>query len=256
MSVSLPKRPVRAGLALALLLALAACQRAPLQATARLAPVTSQPVGAAIAPDAGAAAYIKPYHDQVEQQMSAVIGTAPVALTKSAGENPLVNFVADLQRTAAAKVTGHPIDLGLMTNGGLRTALPAGPLTLGNIFELMPFENELVVLDAPGPVVQQLFDFAAPIGLPLSGATYAVGPDKHAQTIRIGGQPFDPARTYTIALSDYLAGGGDHLEFLKAAQLHHTGLLLRTVIVDHIKALTAAGQPVTAQVEGRVKVNP
>ena len=240
-----------------LVLALApACQRAPLQATARLAPTTSQPVGKAIAPDAGAAAYIQPFHEQVERQMQVVIGTAPVALSKNAGENPLVNFVADLQRTAASHYfKGQAIDLGVMTNGGMRTALPAGPVTVGNVFELMPFENELVVLDAPGPVVRQLFDYAAPVGMAVSGAVYTVGPDKRAQQILIGGQPFDPAKTYSIALSDYLAGGGDHMDFLKPATLRHTGILLRTAIVDHIKALTAAGQPVTAKVEGRVRVN-
>ncbi len=237
-----------------LLLTLAtACQRRPLVASAHLAPSTSQPVSGTIALDAGAADYIKPYHEQVERQMQQVIGTAPVALGKNTGENPIVNFVADLQRTAASKYfKGQPIDLGVMTNGGMRNALPAGNITLGNVFELMPFENELLVLDAPGPVVQQLFDYAAPIHMAISGATYTVSPDKKPLDIRIGGQPFDPARTYSIAISDYLAGGGDHMEFLKAARPRHTGLLLRTVIVDHIKALTTAGQPVTAQVEGRV----
>jgi 2',3'-cyclic-nucleotide 2'-phosphodiesterase (5'-nucleotidase family) len=242
------------GLAATVLSLATACQRAPLQATARLAPVTSQPVGQAIAPDAGAADYIKPFHEQVERQMQVVIGTAPVALGKNPGENPIVNFVADLQRTAASQYfKGQVIDLGVMTNGGMRNALPAGPVTVGNAFELMPFENELMVLDAPGPVVQQLFDYAAPIGMAVSGAVYTVGPDKRPQAILIGGQPLDPARTYTIAISDYLAGGGDHMEFLKAATARHTGLLLRTAIIDHIKALTAAGQPVTAKVEGRVR---
>ncbi len=234
----------------------AACQRGPLQATARLAPVTSQPVGQAIAPNAGAANYIKPFHEQVERQMQVVIGTAPAALGKNPGENPIVNFVADLQRTAASQFfKGQAIDLGVMTNGGMRNSLPAGPITVGNVFELMPFENELLVLDAPGPVVQQLFNYAAPVGMAVSGAVYTVGPDKRPQAILIGGKPFDPARTYSIALSDYLAGGGDDMGFLKAASARRTGLLLRSVIIDHIKALTAAGQPVTAKVEGRVKSN-
>ena len=238
-----------------LLLSLVACQRGPLVATARLAPSTSQPVGSALTPDAGAAAYIQPYHEQVARQMQQVIGTAPVALGKNPGENAIVDFVADLQRTAASQYfKGEPIALGVMTNGGMRNALPAGPVTLGNVFELMPFENELVVLDAPGAVVQQLFDYAAPVRMAISGATYAVGPDKKPQDIRIGGQPLDPAKTYSIALSDYLAGGGDHLDFLQASRLRHTGLLLRTAIVDHIKALTAAGQPVVAPAGGRVKV--
>ena len=245
-------RPALAGLSLIGLAT--ACQRGPLVATARLAPSTSQPVSAALPPDAGAAAYIQPYHEQVERQMQQVIGTAPVALGKNPGENAIVDFVADLQRTAAsAYFKGEPIALGVMTNGGMRNALPAGPVTLGNVFELMPFENELVMLDAPGPVVQQLFDYAAPIHMAISGATYTVGSGNKPQDIRIGGQPLDPAKTYSIAISDYLAGGGDHMDFLKASQLRHTGLLLRTAIVDHIKALTAAGQPVVAPAGGRVQ---
>ncbi|MEJ7661219.1 MAG: 5'-nucleotidase [Hymenobacter sp.] len=131
----------------------------------------------------------------MEREMQQVIGTAPMALGKNPGENPIVNFVADLQRTAAsAYFKGEPIALGVMSNGGMRNALPAGPITLGNVFELMPFENELVVLDAPGPVVQQLFDYAAPIHMAISGATYTVGPDNKPQAIRIGGQPLDPAK--------------------------------------------------------------
>lgn len=243
----------RLGAALGLLALATACQRAPLQPTARLAPVTSQPVGRDIVPDAGAAAYIQPYHEQIEKEMGQVIGAAPEAISKGAGENPLIDFVDDLQLAAATKATGHAIDLSVMTNGGLRTALPAGNITLGNVFELMPFENELVVLDAPGPVVQQLFDYAAAARMPIAGATYTATPDKKPLDIRIGGQPFDPTRHYTIAVSDYLAGGGDRMDFFKAAQLNHTGLLLRTVIVNHIKALTAAGQPVKAQVDGRVR---
>lgn len=230
-----------------------ACQRGPLLATAHLPAATSQPVSSAQAPDAGAAAFIKPYHDQVVAQMQEVLGTAPVALAKSPGENPLVNFVADLQRTAAARALHEPIALGVMTNGGMRAALPAGPITLGNVFELMPFENELLVLDAPGPVVQQLFNYSAPIHLAVSGATYTVGAGNHPQNIRIGGQPFDPSKTYPIAISDYLAGGGDNMEFLKTVVPRHTDLLLRTAIADHIRALTKAGQPVTASIEGRVK---
>ncbi len=240
-----------------LALATAGCQRAPYRPAAHFAPATSQPVGKTQADDPAVAALIRPYHDKVAAQMQAVLGTAPTALAKQPGESPLANFVADLQRQRAAEVLHEPIPLGVMTNGGLRAGLPAGPVTLGNVFELMPFENELVVLDAPAAVVQQMFDYAAHVKMAVSGAVYTATADGHAHDIRIGGQPFDPAQAkpYAIAISDYLAGGGDNLLFFKTIIPRHTGVLLRAAIADHIRELTKAGKPVTARVEGRVKTD-
>ncbi|SNR41183.1 MULTISPECIES: 5'-nucleotidase C-terminal domain-containing protein [Hymenobacter] len=230
-----------------------ACQRGTYyQPTAQLAPVTAQPVGKSIPEDPTAAATIAPYRQRVTEQMTAVLGTAPVAIVKSNGESPLSNFVADIQRVRASKELGKPIDLGVMTNGGLRAPIPAGQVTLGSIFELMPFENELVVLDAPGVVVQQLFDFAARVKMPISGAVYTAA-DGKPQDVRINGQPFDITRTYTVAISDYLAGGGDNMTFLKVIRPRGTGVLLRNAIAEYIREQTAQGKPIQASVEGRVK---
>ncbi|QDA61010.1 5'-nucleotidase C-terminal domain-containing protein [Hymenobacter jejuensis] len=243
--------------ALSLLAAVAltpACQRGSYVAKPELAPVTAQPVGKSYAEDPKVAAVIEPYKQRVTQQMTEVIGTAPVAITKNNGESPLANFVADIQRERASKALGQPVDVGVMTNGGLRAALPAGNITLGSVFELMPFENELVVLDTPGPVMQQLFDYAAHLKMALSNVTYSVGPDGKPVNVRVGGKPFEPARTYTVAISDYLAGGGDNMVFFKAIKPRSTGVLLRNAIADHIRSLTKQGKPIEAKVEGRVKV--
>lgn len=232
-----------------------ACQRATYVAKPQLAPVTAQLVGKDLPDDATAAATIAPYRQRVTEQMTAVLGTAPVAITKNSGESPLANFVADLQRSRASRETGQSIDLSVMTNGGLRSSLPAGSITMGSVFELMPFENELVILDASGDVVQQLFNYAARVKMPISGATYVVSAEGKATDIRLNGQQFNPAqdRMYTIAISDYLAGGGDQLTFFKTIKPRGTGVLLRNAIADHIRELTAAGRPVEAKVDGRVK---
>jgi 2',3'-cyclic-nucleotide 2'-phosphodiesterase (5'-nucleotidase family) len=253
MSISLQRLAV----ALGLFAVLPGCQRAAYVPTAHFVPTTSQPVAKTQAEDPAIAAIIAPYHDKVTAQMAEVLGTAPAPLTKGPGENPLSNFVADLQRERAGKELKEPIALGVMTNGGLRAGFAAGPVTLGSVFELMPFENELVVLDAPGPVIEDLFDYAAHIKMPVSGATYTVTFDGLPKDIRIGGKPFDvnENRTYTIAISDYLATGGDNLTFFKALTPRHTNVLLRTAIADRIRDLTKAGQPVTARIEGRVRAN-
>jgi 2',3'-cyclic-nucleotide 2'-phosphodiesterase (5'-nucleotidase family) len=240
---------------LAALTAASACQKATYVARPQLAPATAQPVSSTLPDDATAAATIAPYRQRVTEQMATVLGIAPVAITKNSGESPLANFVADLQRTRASRELGTPIDLSVMTNGGLRAPLPAGPITMGSVFELMPFENELVVLDASSATVQQLFDYAARVKMAVSGATYAVAPDGTATAIFINGQLFNPAqdRLYTIAISDYLAGGGDQLTFFKPIKPRDTGVLLRTAIVDQIQELSKQGKPIEARVEGRVK---
>jgi 2',3'-cyclic-nucleotide 2'-phosphodiesterase (5'-nucleotidase family) len=242
------------GVALAFLAVVPACQRGPYQATAQLQPTTAQPVTSAQPTDPKAEAVIAPYRQRVQQQMNEVLGKAPEAIRKNNGESPLANFTADLLRARASATLGQTIDMGVMTNGGLRAELPAGNITVGSVFELMPFENELVVLDVPGSVVQKLFDYTARIKMAVSGATYTVV-DGKPTNIYIGKQLFNPAqeRMYSIAISDYLAGGGDQLFFFKPIQPRRTGVLVRSAIEDHIKELTRQGKPVEAKVEGRVK---
>ncbi|UYZ63242.1 5'-nucleotidase C-terminal domain-containing protein [Hymenobacter weizhouensis] len=242
------------GLLAATTLLAPACQRAGYVPTAKLAPATAQPVGPALAENPAALDLIAPYRQRVTEQMTTVLGQAPAAITKNPGESPLANFVGDLQRQRASRELGQPVDLGVMSNGGLRAPIPAGPVTMGAVFELMPFENELVVLSTPGPVVQQLFDYAARVKMPVSGAVYAVTQEGKPTSISIGGQPFDLARTYTIAISDYLAGGGDNMTFFKTLKPRGTGILLRTAIADHIREQTQQGKAIQAAVEGRVKL--
>ena len=203
---------------------------------------------------------IIPYREQVVKQMAEVVGVAPVALEKLAVESPVGNFVADLQRQQAQMITGKPIDMGLMTAGGIRTPLRQGNLTIGDIFELMPFENELMVITVTAPVVKELLTYASQQHvytsdkkvLSTSNVTYSIR-NNQPENILIGGQPFDSTKTYTIALSDYLAKGGDNLDFIKnQVSSEKVNILLREAITKQIKELTAQGKPVEAKIEGRV----
>ncbi|MHC2992019.1 5'-nucleotidase [Pontibacter sp. HJ8] len=241
--------------ALALALSLVSCQR-PWQASPSLEQ-TDMAVDQAIAADSATEALIAPYREEVSVKMSEVVGTAPVALGKGDYESPLGNFVVDLQLAQSEPLYGKPIDLSLTTNGGLRQPLPEGEITTGHVFELMPFENELVVLTLKGEAVQQLFNFAAQKKIaPIGNATYTVSGGK-ATGIQIGGKPFNPGQTYTLVTSDYLAGGGDNLTMLRnPVKSEKVGLLLREAILQHIRQLTAGGKPVTAPAGKRVTVLP
>ncbi|WP_225986558.1 5'-nucleotidase C-terminal domain-containing protein [Rufibacter sp. LB8] len=237
-----------------MVLSLAGCQKA-FVPTASLSTPTDIPVNTQLAPDPTAEATIAPYRARVDQTMNEVIGQAPVALEKGSVESSLGNFVADLTRTQTSAVYGKPIDLGGMTSGGLRNPIDKGPITVGDVFELMPFENEMLVLTLSSETVKELFDYAARVqNLSVANATYSMRNGK-IESIFIGGQPFDINKTYTLAISDYLANGGDNMGFLKKAlKVEQTGLLARDAILKEIKAITAQGKPVTGSLDGRVKV--
>ena len=203
--------------------------------------------------DESAQATIAPYKKQLDAKMNEVIGNAPVELTEADHQSTLGNFIIDLILVQSEKVFGKSIDMAVVTNGGLRTPIPAGDITLGNIYELMPFNNEIVVLELKGESIIKMMHYAAFKGNAVfAGVTYQV---KYGQTeeIRIGGKPFDYDKTYTLAVSDYLAGGGDKMTFLtEATQTHQTGLLFRDAIINHIRELTAEGKKVEGKIDNRV----
>jgi len=241
--------------ALLLALSISACQRAWV-ASPNLAE-TDVPVAKAIPADPRFEAVITPYRQQVTAKMEEIIGNAPAELGKADYQSPLGNFVVDLLLEESRKLYGGQIDMATTTNGGLRVPIPLGSVKVGTIFELMPFENELVVLTLDGATVQAFFDMAAEAKFaPIANATYAVK-DGKATAIRIGGEPFDPNRNYTLVTSDYLAGGGDNLSmFKKALKTEKVGIMMRDAIMQHIRQLTAKGLPLGADTTNRVTILP
>ncbi|QCR24791.1 5'-nucleotidase C-terminal domain-containing protein [Pontibacter sp. SGAir0037] len=235
---------------------LSACQQRVWQPEVQLSE-SDLPVNKTITVNAVAETTIAPYREQVTAKMSEVIGTAPAELQKDDYQSPLGNFVVDLQREQSQPLYGAPIDLSLTTNGGLRVPVPQGKVNVGTIFELMPFENELVVLTLDGNMVKELFDFAASTKIaPIANATYTVKNGK-ATDILIGGQPLNLQRNYTLVTSDYLAGGGDNMSLLKKAlKTEKVGLMMRDAILQHIRQLTAQGKLITADTTTRVTVIP
>lgn len=235
---------------------LLSCQAA-LYPTAQLPAETDIQLSPRVESDAQAEALIAPYRQQVTKKMDQVIGRATAELSGRTGqaETNLGNFVADLQREQATSLTGKPVDMGAITRGGLRAVIPQGDITVGDIFEVMPFENELLVLTLPGQTVRQMFRYAAERkSLSISNATFTIR-NNLPEDILIGGRPLDEQRTYTVAISDYLANGGDDMTFLKQAlRTEKAGILLRDAIIRQIRQLTARQQPLDARVEGRVKI--
>lgn len=195
-----------------------------------------------------------PYKQKMDAQMSAIIGKTDSLLFKGRGaESTLGNFFADACITEAKKINPN-IDFAIpSTNGGLRNSLPEGNIALSNVFELMPFENELLILKLKGSDVQELIRYIASTGgQPVSGITLTIK-DKTAKDILINGKPFDSNKTYNILTSDYIAGGGDEVFGLKnPIEKEVIGLKVRDALIQYIKGQTAAGKTINGKLDGRI----
>lgn len=201
--------------------------------------------------------YVQPFRTKLDAEMNEVLAYADEALEKNRPEGKLGNFVADACIAQAAlkyaSAGNKQIDFCFLNNGGLRNALPAGAISMRHVFELMPFENELVVLTVDSSVLIPLFDFmASKDGVPVSNLKLKMK-DKKAVDIFIDGQPFDKSKIYKLITSDYLANGGDNLGFLAAVQQReYIGLKVRDAVIKQLEKINSEGKTVKGSIEGRI----
>jgi 2',3'-cyclic-nucleotide 2'-phosphodiesterase (5'-nucleotidase family) len=179
------------------------------------------------------------------------------------GAGSLGNFVADGIRVEATKKLGKPVVLALTNSGGLRKNIIAeGDLKLRDIFELLPFENALVVFDLTGAQVLDLLRVNLAHRDAQSGARvkYRINstkqPELESAKFLIDGveKEIDPAAHYTVICIDYLLNvtGGDYAAVLKKAKTTlPLGLTIRDTITNYVQAETAAGREIKSTLDGR-----
>ncbi len=130
------------------------------------------------------------------------------------------------------------IDLCLLNHGGIRSILPKGNVTSRTAYEIMPFENSLVVVGLKGEQIFELVNYfiVAKKPHPLSGITFTIGKDQVAKNILIQGKPVEKETIYYVATNDYLANGGDSMNFFKkGVQRYDLNYKLRNVLIDFFK---------------------
>lgn len=229
------------------------------QLDAVLAPVkTKIAVDSTIAFDTQIDSIIAPYKQELDSSMNEAIGTAAHTLKNevSRGETTLGNFVSDLILYQSRKKAKYEVHLALInTHGGLRAPINEGEITVRDIFELMPFDNEILLLRLSGKELLQVFNHnAKDCRNSISPATFEIE-DKTAKNIKINGASIDTSAFYNLAISDYLANGGGGFDFLGDAPRKSLRIKLRDMIIQHIKELSKEGKPVEANIENRIVIH-
>lgn len=198
---------------------------------------------------------VAPYKKQLEQSMNEVLNISEHEMLVGKNESLLGNFVADLVlETSKRKYPQEKIDLCLLNTGGLRTSLPKGEITRGKVFELMPFENEIVILTLSKSQVEQLITYVVEKeGCPMAGIRIRVQGKESEATIN--GKAMEE-RNYTVVTSDYLATGGDNmLFFFNPVKSVETGIKLRDAIIEFITLEKQAGRTLRTEIDGRFSKN-
>lgn len=179
---------------------------------------------------------IEPYKVQLDKTMNDVIGQVERSMSKDKPNSPLNNWIADVILDQAIDKVGK-VDFAVQNYGGIRVpSIEAGDITVGKVYELMPFDNMVTVIYTDGKIVQQLLDRIAEYGgWPVSKNVQFTIENEKAVEVMINGQPLMPSGKYVFALPDYIANGGDSCFFLSDLERKDLDLLIRDAIINHIK---------------------
>lgn len=203
---------------------------------------------------------IEPYKKQKNSEMGEIIGSCDHILLRDhytrepnilpRTNTPLGNLVADMM-LETVRLTMEA-DMAITNLGGIRRDLYEGNITLGDIYEILPFDNKLVVLTLKGSDLVDLFKAVYNKGgEPISGATLV--PIEHIENILVNGKEVSNDSTYKIVTTDYLSWGNDQLQPLaKYIEIKSLNLNMRDAMIDWVKAKTANGENISAEPDSRV----
>jgi len=212
-------------------------------------------------PDSGLQQMLGPYSKTYHSTMNEVVGYLADDMEKGFPEGKLGHFMADIfLDLALAKGNTFTADntIALFNNGGLRVPLQKGAVTRGKVFELMPFENQLVGVQLKGSVlVNELATYLyTKKGQPISRNLYIVFKGDRLVKMEINGRAVDTIKQYIVLTSDYLSGGGDNMEFFKkGTEVKEVPFVkLRDGIIDYFQQHSSPSKPVQAPTLGRIKM--
>lgn len=224
-------------------------------------------VDASIPDDPAVEKMLAPYSEKV-RALSLVIGKLEGALKKDGvGAGSLGNFVTDGMRAQAEARLGKPVTLAIMNAGGLRkNEISPGELRASDIFELLPFENALVLVEVNGTQLLKLLQVATRDAQ--SGARIHFKWNDQNRAEFLSGkliddsgreQEIDPAKLYTVVTIDYLLnlGTGAYALLQEAKSRTPLNITLRDAIMNYVRAETSAGRNIRSRLDDRfVQVGP
>ncbi|MGI5920993.1 MAG: bifunctional metallophosphatase/5'-nucleotidase [Syntrophomonadaceae bacterium] len=171
-----------------------------------------------------------------------IIGSAAHDLVHERGRVSVLGswFTDTMRQTAGA-------DIALQNGGGLRTSIPAGNITIGKVWELLPFDNTLVTMNLKGSQILKIMEYGINNpdygSIQYSGLKVTYNPllpqgQRIVKAILTDGSALNPDKTYRVVTNDFMAGGGDgYTMFLEGTDIADMHQPVRDIFIEVIKKL-------------------
>ncbi|QLE02397.1 5'-nucleotidase C-terminal domain-containing protein [Galbibacter sp. BG1] len=191
--------------------------------------------------------FVAPYREHIEEVLDEPLAYNPTPLAKNDGNlnSSIGNLMADItfeqSNPIFKKRTGENIDFVLLNHGGIRATMSKGNVSRRTAYEIMPFENKVVVLELSANKIKDLVSYLAKSNTahPVSKQFQLILNDNNSvKSVTINGKPLQTDTTYFVATSDYLATGGDHMDFFKNPEsATDIDYLLRNELIDYFEKI-------------------
>ncbi|MBR9913955.1 MAG: hypothetical protein GYB32_03865 [Algicola sp.] len=191
-------------------------------------------------------AFITPYRTHVNNTLDSTLAVAKNTYSKSDGDlnTAIGNMMADAVYSESNPIfksrSGEDIDFVLLNHGGIRSIISKGDVTTRTAYEVMPFDNAVVVVKLKGPEVKSLIDYLvkAKRAHPISQLQIILDKEGQLKAANLHGKPLDFYKSYNVATNDYLYNGGDHMDFFKTNDtLYDLNYKIRNVLIDYFKKI-------------------
>lgn len=205
-----------------------------------------QTVDSTLVKDAELENFIQPYREKIEGEMKTVLSYSAKNMFKSdtkyntAIGNLMADAVLEVANPLFQQKHNQRIDAVLLNYGGIRSGINKGEITVRTVFDVMPFENEIVVVELPYEAVQEMMAYLIDrrTAHPIAGMQIQLKHNYSLAKASIQGEEIKlndkKEKTYFIATSDYLWQGGDGMDFFtKNNNVYPLNYKLRNLLIDY-----------------------
>ncbi|MCB5261436.1 MAG: 5'-nucleotidase C-terminal domain-containing protein [Candidatus Cloacimonetes bacterium] len=192
-----------------------------------------------------------------EKGMDEIVGSAGAHLSRTNvdAQSPMGNTIVDAMRYMV------DADFAFLNLGGVRAEIKYGPVSYRDIFQVMPFDNMLISFQCDGATLKRIIETrveGSRAGLIVSGVNVVYSRTRpswdRVTTLKIGGEPWDPNKIYTVATTDFLMQGNAGLTMLMnipSEDVTNHNINLRDAIVHYFKQKS----PINTKIDDRWKRN-